>query len=219
MAHTADFTLFGNAQSGHSYKVKLALEVAAIPHDFQTIDLSIPRDKRPEPFRSLAPFGEVPLLLHKGQALAQSNAILHYLAVHTGRWGAETPMRLNRALQWQFWESNRLGMSLPNLRFAQKFGASAYPEGSLVWLRQRFDLDIARLAQEFRDGRAFILDDQPSIADFSLCGYLFWADEAQVTVPPAVLAWLARIRHLPGWQAPYQLMAMPATTPSQEEAP
>jgi glutathione S-transferase len=201
-----DFTLFANPESGHSYKVKLMLEIAQIEHDFHIIDLSLPRSQRPEPFRSLTPFGEVPLLLHKGEALAQSNAILHYLAVHTGRWGGETPQRLNKALQWLFWEANRLGLSLPNVRFANRFAPTAYPPGTLDWLRARLELDIQRLAREFDDGRKFILDNVPSIADFSLCAYLFWADQAQLTVPEEVAAWLERIRQLPGWQAPYPMM-------------
>jgi glutathione S-transferase len=136
----------------------------------------------------------------------QSNAILHYLAAFTGRWGGETPARLSQALQWLFWESNRLGLSLPNVRFAIRFDAAAYPPGALTWLNERFTHDITRLAEVFKDGRLFILDDQPSIADISLCSYLFWADQAQVEVPIDVVGWLERIRQLPGWQAPYPLM-------------
>lgn len=201
-----DFTLFAHPESGHSYKVKLLLEVAGIPHDFHVVDLGLPHARRPEPFRSLSPFGEVPLLLHKEQVLAQSNAILHYLAVHTGRWGGETPERLAKSLQWLFWEANRLGLSLPNVRFANKFDATGYPEGALTWLQERLQLDIQRLADEFKDGRMFILDDEPTIADFSLCAYLYWADQAHLRVPTEVTAWLERMSGLPGWQEPYALM-------------
>ena len=203
---TKDFTLFAHPESGHSYKVKLLLEVAGIPHDFHIVDLGLPRAQRPEPFRTISPFGEVPLLLHKDQVLAQSNAILNYLAVKTGRWGGETPERLAKALQWMFWEANRLGLSLPNVRFANKFDATGYPQGALSWLQERLRLDLQRLADEFKDGRLFILDDEPTIADFSLCAYLFWADQAHAQVPAQVVAWLERISALPGWQEPYALM-------------
>jgi glutathione S-transferase len=182
------------------------LEVAGIPHQFHVVDLGLPRAQRPEPFRSLSPFGEVPLLLYQDQVLAQSNAILHYLAVHTGRWGGETPERLAKALQWLFWESNRLGLSLPNVRFAEKFDTTGYPEGALTWLQERLQLDVQRLADEFKDGRLFILDDEPTIADFSLCAYLYWADQAHLRVPSEIAAWLERISGLPGWQEPYALM-------------
>jgi len=205
-----DYTLFGHPESGHSYKVKLMLEVAQIPHHYQFIDIGLPRQDRPEPFRSLAKFGEVPLLLHQGQAYVQSNAILLYLAEQTGRFGGESVDRLARAREWLFWEANRLGLSLSHLRFARRFDAHAYPEGSLVWFEHRYEADVARLVDELRDGRRFILDDQPSIADFSLCAYLYWADQAQVAVPPALDAWLTRISQLPGWAEPYTLLASPA---------
>lgn len=205
-----DYTLFGHPESGHSYKVKLALEVAQIPHHYQVIDIGLPHQARPEPFRSLAKFGEVPLLLHQGQAYVQSNAILLFLAEQTGRFGGESSARLARAREWLFWEANRLGLSLPHLRFARRFDALAYPAGSLVWFERRYDADIERLAYELRDGRRFVLDDEPSIADFSLCGYLYWADQAQVAVPPTVAAWLANISQLPGWATPYTLLARSA---------
>lgn len=209
MAHI----LFGHPESGHSYKVKLALEVARIPHGYRVIDITLPHHERPEPFRSLAPYGEVPLLLYRGQAYAQSNAILLELAEQTGRFGGESPARLALARQWLFWESNRLGLSLPHLRVARHFGASGYPPGTLAWLENRCLADIERLEQELRDGRRFVLDDDASVADFSLCGYLFWADQAGVRVPPAVSAWLERIGQLPGWAPPAVLLAAPKSDP------
>jgi glutathione S-transferase len=69
-------------------------------------------------------------------------------------------------------------------------------------LRRRLDADLARLEQEFSDGRDFILGSAPTVADVSLCGYLFWADQAQVAVPPHLQGWLGRIAALPGWRHP-----------------
>jgi glutathione S-transferase len=212
MEQAMRYTLFAHPESGHSYKVKLALEVAHIEHHYQVIDIGLPHHERPEPFRSLACYGEVPLLLCDGQAYVQSNAILLLLAEQTGRFGGESPARLARVREWLFWEANRLGLSLPHLRYARRFEALAYPEGSLVWFERRYLADIERLVHELRDGRRFILDDQPSMADFSLCGYLFWADQAGVSVPPAVADWLTRISQLPGWAAPATLLA--PTTPT-----
>ena len=55
---------------------------------------------------------------------------------------------------------------------------------------------------------AFVVGGTPSIADLSLCGYLFWPDEFGVTWAefPAIAAWLERIKALPGWAHPYDLM-------------
>jgi len=201
----ADFTLYGSCESGHSYKVKLAMEVAGIAHVYQEIDLKLDRKDRPEPFRSLAKYGEVPLLVHDGQPYVQSNAILLHLAEHLQAFGGESRERLDRVREWLFWEANRIGFSMAHLRFGQKFDPAAYAGTILPWFRHRFDADIARLEDELSDGRLFLLDDQPSMADFSICGYLYWPEQANVSYPAVVQAWLERIAHLPGWHHPYQM--------------
>ena len=57
-------------------------------------------------------------------------------------------------------------------------------------------------------GRRFAVGDAPTIADLSMCGYLYWFDEFGIDQGtfPAVGAWLQRIRALPGWVHPYELM-------------
>lgn len=202
--------LYGSAESGHTFKVRLTLEVAALPYDYEEVDLRLDREARPEPFRSLAKYGEVPLLVHDGQPYVQSNAILLHLAQHSQALGGETPERLARCREWLFWEANRIGTSLPHLRFGQHFDPQGYPPGVLEWMRKRFDADIARLEDELSDDRAFMLGDAPSIADFSICGYMFWPGQANVSYPPRVTTWLDRIRALPGWRAPYD---MPGVVP------
>ncbi len=192
------FALFGNRESGHSYKVSLMLAVAGIAHDYQEIDLDLPRGERPEPFRSLSKYGEVPLLLHDGKPFVQSNAILLHLAGVCGKFGGESAERMEQVREWLFWEANRLGFSLANLRYGLKFTSTGAASDGQAMLRARFDADIARLEAELADGRAFILDDQPSIADIALCGYLFWPEQANIAVPPGVQAWLDRIAALPG---------------------
>lgn len=131
--------LYGSAESGHTFKVRLMLEVAALPYDYEEVDLRLGRDARPEPFRSLASYGEVPLLVHDNQPYVQSNAILLHLAQHTRSFGVETPERLARCREWLFWEANRIGTSLPHLRYGQRFDPHSYPAGVLDWMRTRFD--------------------------------------------------------------------------------
>jgi glutathione S-transferase len=201
----ATFQLYGNCESGHSYKVKLAMEVAGIPHTYEEIDLRLDRKDRPEPFRSLAKYGEVPLLVHDGQAYVQSNAILLHLAEHIKAYGGESQQRLDRVREWLFWEANRIGFSMAHLRYGQKFDPVAYAGTVLPWFRNRFDADIARLEEELADGRQFLLDDRVTMADFSICGYLFWPEQANVSYPARVQAWLDRIAALPGWRHPYQM--------------
>jgi glutathione S-transferase len=204
--------LYGNPESGHSYKVRLMLTLANIDHDYEVIDIQLPRDKRPEPFRSysLSRFGEVPVLLLDGHVLAQSNSILLYLAERYGVFAGNGPKAALRLREWLFWEANKIGLSLPHLRLARNYFPEEFPEGSVQWIQARYDEESTRLEKELSDGRRFVLGDDLSIADLSLCGYFFWSNQAEVQVLPKTRDWLARIASLPGWASPYRLLN-PAT--------
>jgi glutathione S-transferase len=107
--------------------------------------------------------------------------------------------------EWLAWEANRLAMSFPHLRFSRRF-TRADPVLE-AWWTQRMQSDFECLDRHLRD-TPFIVGDAPTIADISCCGYLFWTDQAGVDLAPwpAIADWLARIRSLPGWSAPYDLL-------------
>lgn len=201
-------TLFGHPDSGHAFKVRLCLCVAGIAHDYVYVDIFTPREQRSAEFRLHSRFGEVPVLVEDGKAFVQSNAILLHLARQTGRWGGESDDTLNACTEWLAWEANKIGLCLPQLRVRQKFGADAALEAASGWLMLRYEHDVNVLEETLQDGREWMLGGEtPTIADFSLCGYLVFADEAKVSVPPNVQAWLERLAALEGWQHPYQLLA------------
>jgi glutathione S-transferase len=159
--------LFGALQSGHSFKVRLFLRLAEIAHDYTSIDIGAPRDQRPEPFRSIAPHGEVPVLLDDGETLAQSNAILLHLARKHGRFGGDTVAQWNEITSWLFWEANRIGRSFPNLRWHRLFDPNGAPD-LVGWFHATAEVDLDRLERQLTD-RAFILD-RPTIVDLSCAG-------------------------------------------------
>ncbi|HEY9568782.1 MAG TPA: glutathione S-transferase C-terminal domain-containing protein, partial [Thalassobaculum sp.] len=74
-------------------------------------------------------------------------------------------------------------------------------EGRAVTDLDRLDLELA--------GKPFLLGRAATVADVSCCGYLYWLDQAGLDVGrwPRVAAWLDRIRALPGWRHPYELLA------------
>ena len=199
--------LFGHPESGHSYKVKLCLSIGEIEHDYEVIDISLPRAQRPQSFQENSKFQEVPLLIHDQAVYVQSNAILLYLAERFSVFGGGTSDQLRKCREWLFWESNKIGLCLPQLRFAEKFAPGEYNQGTLDWLLARYNQDINVIEQELSDGRDFILGDEITIADFSLCGYLYFAEQAKVDVPPMTSQWLDRISKLDGWMHPYQLFS------------
>ena len=79
--------LYCNRESGHSYKVALALRLMAIPFEQRAVDLNLPRAERDADFRAASLFGEVPVLVDEdGLAVSQSNAILElYRDLAAGR--------------------------------------------------------------------------------------------------------------------------------------
>ena len=198
--------LYGHYDSGHVYKVMLFLELGKIAYEYEQVDIWTEKNNRQSGFLAHSRNAEVPCLVIDDQAFIQSNLILHKLASLHEIYGGESEHRLLQALDWQFWEANRLGMCLPQLRYAKKFAPAEFNQQSLEFLKSRFDQDVTLLSDHLHDGRRFILDDHPSIADFSICGYLFWADEAGVLLPQEVINWLDRISQLPGWRAPYEMM-------------
>jgi glutathione S-transferase len=196
--------LFGHHESGHSYKVRLALVLLGIEHEYRYVDVMKPREMRRTDFRAFSPYGEIPVLVTDGQPLGQSDAILLHLARVTGRFGGDQP---DLTAQWLFREANRIGLSLPNLRWEWHFMGSA-DEGLLGWLRKRVDADLADLEAELED-KLFLLGEELSVADIAHAGYMWFADQAKVDLAayPNISAWLRRIEAMPGWEHPYELMA------------
>lgn len=199
--------LFGHPESGHAFKVRFFLCAAGIEHQYEKIDIFQPRELRPPEFQSVARFGEVPVLLDDERVIVQSNAILLHLAQQSGRWGGESAQRQIQCAEWLVWEANKIGMCLPQLRSRLRFGSDEALDGAFAWLSARYEHDVKILDDALVDGRLWILDgDSPTIADFSLCGYLFYASEAKVTVPRNVQAWLDRLAGLEGFQPPAILL-------------
>jgi glutathione S-transferase len=202
-----DLVLYGNHESGHSYKVRLFLTLAGVPHRYVWVDTEIPRAARPEEFRRVSQFGEVPVLVTDGRPLAQSNAILLTLARQTGSFGPPPGSTWEQLTTWLFWEANRIGFSMANLRYYRR-GFDTAPSGAVAWVESRALADMDRLQQDL-SVRPFLAGDTPSIADLSASAYVFLAPEAGIDPArwPAVVAWLNRIRALPGWVGQYTLMA------------
>lgn len=201
-----DLILYGNRESGHSYKAKLMLALTQTPHEYRPVDLQVARDRRPADFRAVSKFGEVPVLVDRGQVYVQSDAILLHLAHRTAKFFGRDAVDHDQVREWLFWEANRIGISVPNLRYCLRWAPDSKPD-VLDWLRARALADLGRLNDEFSQ-RKFLLGDIPTVADVACCGYLFWLDQARLDLAnwPHVQRWLGDISALPGWKHPYDLM-------------
>jgi len=197
-----DFSLYCFAQSGNAFKVALMLQLCGAKWEPRFVDFFGGETRKPE-YREITARGEVPVLEHRGQRLSQSGVILHYLADHFGKFRGEDPLEV---LRWILWDNHKLTSYIATLRFFiqfQKTGETPVTE----FLRGRVKTSLGILDGHLGKG-AFAAGDEPTIADFSMCGYLYWPDEFGVLWSdyPRIDAWLERIRALPGWEHPYKLM-------------
>ena len=192
--------LYGSTNSGHSFKVRSFLLLAGLEHEYRWIDLNKPRAERPQDFVVASKFGEVPVLLDKGHTLCQSNAILIYLAQRyqsfigqAGEWQA--------VLEWLSWETNRIGFSVPNLRYALLWAKQ--PLEVLAYLRARAEVDLNTL-ESFLSSSEYLVPSGPTIADISCSAYLFWLSQVGFSAAeyPNVMRWLSALSALPRWCHP-----------------
>lgn len=198
--------LYGNTHSGHSYKVRLFLLLNAIEHEYQYVSLSIPREQRMPEFIKLSHFGEVPVLVDGDTVLCQSNAILQYLGHKTQKMSGTNSADWRSITEWLYWEANRIGMSLPNLRYMMLWDKQQ-PSEVVGYFKQRLLNDLSTL-DGFLGQSEFLLSSGVSIADMSCSGYLFWLEQVNlsITVYPNIARWLKSIAQLPYWLHPDEAM-------------
>jgi len=201
----SEYRLYCFAQSGNAYKAALMLNLCGAVWQARFVDFFNGEARSPE-FRQINEMGEVPVLEHHGKRLSQSGVILDYLADRFGRFGPADEDERREILRWLLWDNHKLTSYIATLRFLIRFMKTGEtPETE--FLRGRMKNALAVLNGHLGD-RAFAIGGRPTIADLSLCGYLYWPDEFDVawTDYPQIGAWLERIKGLPGWVHPYELM-------------
>ena len=202
--------LYGHPESGHTYKVALALELAGIPFEYRWVNVFLPREQRAADFQAVSRYGEIPVLVDDGVPMVQSNSILLHLAGKHRTLGGEDAARLAQAREKLFWEANRIGISLPNLRHVLRFDPSAGPPAVLAWLRARLQFDLQQMEREIA-ASTWLLGSAPTVADIACFAYLCYDDIGlDLRGFPNLRAWMQRMRALPRWRAPHDLLARPA---------
>jgi glutathione S-transferase len=192
----------GDPISGNCYKVKLLLDLLGEPYDWVHVDVVAGQARLPA-FRALNANAKVPILeLDDGTVLAESNAILFYLADGSPYLPAERLQRA-RVLQWQCFEQYSHEPFIAVNRFIRRF--QGMPEAR----RAEFEGNMAGgyraldVMEEHLGERPFFVGDTLTIADISLFAYTHVADEGAFDLSghPAVGRWLARVAATPGFVA------------------
>src|SRR6266566_8370358 len=197
------YKLYSMRRSGNSYKVRLALAQLDIAHELVEIDILQGETRTPE-FLKMNPSGHVPLLeVTPGNYIAESNAILWYVA---GRTPLMPEDRAERAemLQWMFFEQHSLE---PNLGAAYfwlvlvKGGRDLQMHAIEEWMEKGYK--ALRVMEQHLENHRFFAAGRYTIADIALYAFTHVANECgfDLTGFPAVRGWLKRVaeqpRHVP----------------------
>ncbi|MBJ2216524.1 glutathione S-transferase family protein [Pseudomonas sp. MF7453] len=190
--------LYGFPLSGHSHRVELMLSLLGLPSEFILVDLKQGAHKAPEFLANLNSFGQVPVIDDGGTVLADSNAILVYLAnvYGNGEWLPSDPTGQARVQRWLSAAAGQLHAGPATARLATVFGA----EVDTVSAIKRAHALLSVMEQQLKQSR-FLASEQPSIADIAFYTYVAHAPEGNVALAdyPKVRAWLASIEALPGF--------------------
>ena len=192
-------TFYDAPVSGNTYKVRLLLKQLAIPHEAVRLDIMGGGVRTPE-YRRINPFGRVPFIVEDGFGLAESNAILLYLARGSALLPADAR---SQALvqQWMFFEQNQVEMAIGLPRVWKKAGIEQ-PEAVWEHYKPRAVASLKVLERHLAQRKWFV-GEAYSVADIALFAYTHLAPEAghDLAKVPAVSAWLQRVREQPGWFA------------------
>lgn len=202
----AEYTLHCFAQSGNAYKPALMLQVAGADWEPRFVDFFNGETKTPE-YRAINVMGEVPVLEHRGRCISQSGVILDYLAEVLGRYGPESNEERREILRWLLFDNHKFTSYTATYRYMKALMANPDP-AVMAAFRTRAENAWKVLDAHLR-GRDWVVGRRPTMADFSLAGYVFFDDEIGVDWAgefPAIAAWRERIKAMPNWKHPYDLM-------------
>nr|WP_315426610.1 glutathione S-transferase [uncultured Albidiferax sp.] len=190
--------LYRHVVSGHAHRVQLMLSLLDLPFDTVEVDLLAKAQKSPE-FLALNAFGQVPVIQDGDVTLADSNAILVYLATRYAAPGTWLPSDALGAAQVQRWLSvaaGQIAFGPAAARIIQLFKLPSDPSEAIHRANQLFAVMDAHLQPS-----GYLVGSTPTIADIACYSYIAHAPEGNVSLQPypQLRAWLARIEALPGF--------------------
>lgn len=185
--------------SGHSHRVELFLSLLKLPCELINVDLAARAHKQPA-FLAMNPFGQVPVIQDGNVTLADSNAILVYLAgkYDHGSWLPRDPVAASAVQRWLSVAAGQLALGPATARLATVFKAPVNAEDAIARANNLF----AVMEDELRTS-PFLTGNTPTIADIANYSYTAHAPEGNVSLDPYpnLRRWLQRIEALPGFVA------------------
>jgi glutathione S-transferase len=193
-------TLYDYLPSQNAYKVRLLLSHLGIPYRTQLISIFEGEGQRPQYLR-VNPTGAVPALrLDDGQVLAESNAILTYLADGSGYYPRE-PFGRAKIQQWLSFEGDYVQNSVATLRHWIMTGKHVRRAPSLLQGKRAASLRVLAILDRELAQQQFLVANSYTIADMSVFAYVHRAAEADLPLADYrhVGDWIARVSRQPGF--------------------
>jgi glutathione S-transferase len=205
------YKLHGFCQSGNTFKVAFLLRALRQPWEPVFVDYMKGGATRQAGWReSINEMGEAPVLeLQDGRRLTQSGAILTWLADQHGAFGGRTADERYEVLRWMLFDNHKFTSYFATYRFMKSFGPAAPDPAVMAFLKGRMDGAFA-IVDKHLARQPYMVGDAPTIADFSLSGYLFFPVEESGYpldgVYQNIAAWVQRLKSIPGWADPYEVL-------------
>jgi len=185
-------TVYGDIRSGNCLKVKWLLDW--LGRDYRWVETDVTAGAtRTADFLNRNPAGQVPaVVLEDGRALAQSNAIIGYLAEGTALVPAD-PYDRARMYEWLFWEQYSHEPYIAVARFQRLLGGKRADEVE-PRLMERGHAALARMEGALTRAD-WLVGDKPTLADLALVAYTRVAHEGDfdLSAYPAVMGWIGRV--------------------------
>lgn len=189
--------LYRHPLSGHAHRVELMLSLLGLSTELVFVDLMKGAHKTPE-YLALNSFGQVPVIDDNGTIMADSNAILVYLAAKygNGQWLPTDPKAQARVQRWLSVAAGQINSGPATARLITVFGAGYDADDAIS--RSHGLLKV--MEQELSQSK-FLAGETPTIADVAAYTYVAHAPEGNVSLAdyPKVRAWLSSIEALPGF--------------------
>ncbi|OGU21872.1 MAG: glutathione S-transferase [Hydrogenophilales bacterium RIFOXYD1_FULL_62_11] len=192
---TQPVKLYRYPLSGHSHRVELFLSLLDLPTELIDVDLAAGAQKAPS-YLAMNPFGQVPVIQDGEVTLADSNAILVYLASKYAdeHWLPREPARAAAVQRWLSVAAGLVAFGPAAARLITVFHAPFNADEVIGRANGLF----AVMEKELQKS-AFLVGEVPTIADIANYSYIAHAPEGNISLMPYphLRSWLARIEGLP----------------------
>jgi glutathione S-transferase len=206
------FVLYGSPHSLPTYKVALLLSMCAQPFSFRYVSFQKGVHKEAW-FAALSRWQQVPVLVDRGIAHSQSAAIVEHVSASLGRFGGRDAAARQAVREWLYWNVDALFPPV-FIGYGVELGRRKLLPISFEPAVEAYHLKRAETALGVLDAHVgvdrYICDVEPTIADLFCLGDIAFAEICHMEIGrwPNVAAWAGRMRALPGYRPPFELLAM-----------